>query len=214
MSFLDATFYPGATPGSNDLTGNRGTIDRARTGGSAFTVFTWQNQPITFARQISHESPAAVAETVPIHPLDSPYPVELITPQALTMGTITLELYELYGANIWQRLKFLSGDAGVGGAPVDLAGIFQAVANSEPIHIFRIVRPPRISGRQMKSYTEEFHNCVISSLTDGERIEIGTMEVLKQITVNYTHITRNGRNNLLDNSTSLGPTAGNPGTNF
>lgn len=209
---LDTTFF-NSPQGPNDLTG---TNNRARIGGSAFTVFTWQNSPITFARQVSHQSPAPVGNgTTPIHPLDSPYPVQLITPQALTMGAITLELYELFGSQVWQRLQYLNGDAGVGGAPVDLAGIFQAVANSpNPIHIFRVIRPPRIGGAQMKSYTEEFHNCVVSSLVDGETIEVGTMEVLKQITVNYTHITRGGRNNLLSNSSTLGPTAAAPGTSF
>lgn len=192
---------------ANDLAA---TGKRARVGGSTFTVFTWQGTPISFARQIQHQSPQAVAGTVPIHPLDSPYPEQLVTPMALTMGTLVLELYELYGANVWQRLKFLNGDAGVGGAPVDLAGIFQAVANSSPIHVYRIIRPPHIGGKQMSPYTEEFHNVVVSSLDDGETIEIGTMEVLKRLTINYTHVTRGGRNTLL-HASNLPNVAGAPG---
>jgi hypothetical protein len=31
---------------------------------------------------------------------------------------------------------------------------------------------------------------VITNVLDGETIEVGTMEVLKQVTVGYTHVTR------------------------
>ena len=181
--------------GTNDLSGRR---NRARVGGSGFTVFAWMNKPILFARQISHQSPAPVGPgTVPIHPMDTPYPVELVTPMAATMGTITLELYELYGSKVWERLAGLAGDNGNNG-PVDIVGIFKAVSNmGQPITIFKYVRSPSIRGKPFDTYTEEYHNCVISQVMDGETIEIGTMEVLKQMVVNYTHITSGGRNDVL-----------------
>lgn len=189
------------TVGKNELTGRR---NRARVGGSGFTVFAWQSQPILFARQISHQSPAPVGPgTVPIHPMDTPYPVELVTPMAATMGTITLELYELYGSTIWERLATLNGTPKSGG-PVDIVGIFKAVSNStDPITIFKYVRSPSIRGKPFESYTEEYHNCVVSQVNDGETIEVGTMEVLKTMVVNYTHITREGYNSVLT-STNLG----------
>lgn len=184
----------------NELSGRR---NRARVGGSGFTVFAWQNKPILFARQISHQSPTPVGPgTVPIHPMDTPYPVELITPMAATMGQITLELYELYGSNVWEQLKGLGGNNGKG--PVDIVGIFKAVANmADPIRIFKYIRPPSIRGKRMTPYTEEYHNCVVSQVMDGETIEVGTMEVLKQMVINYTHITRGGRNDVL-RRTNLG----------
>ena len=189
--------------------GNSGQIgsSRARVGGSGFTVFKWDGNPILFARQISHTSPQPVGPgTVPIHPMDTPYPVELVTPQALSMGTLTLELYELYGSNVWERLagylnNTSSSDTNRG--PVDLAGLFQNVAQrGTPIQIVKYINPPARTGSTTPNpttYTEEYHNCVISQLQDGETIEVGTMEVLKQMTVNYTHLTRGGRNQLLDN---------------
>lgn len=186
--------------GNNFSTTSAGPRGRARVGGSAFTVFAWDNQPILFARQISHQSPAAVGPgTTPIHPMDTPYPVELITAQATTMGTVTLELYELYGSNVWERLRTLGRSDGQG--PVDLAGIFQAVAaRNKPVRIFKYIRPPRLGGGNMKPYTEEYNNCVVSQLVDGETIEVGTMEILKTMVINYTHITRGGRNELLRKS--------------
>lgn len=192
---------PLVNPGNNELNGRR---NRARVGGSGFTVFAWMNKPILFARQISHVSPQPVGPgTVPIHPMDTPYPVELVTPMAATMGTITLEMYELYGSNIWARLRELEGSPAQGG-PVDIVGIFKAVSNtSKPITIFKYIRSPSIRGDSYKTYTEEYHNCVVSQVTNGETIEVGTMEVLKQMVVNYTHITQGGYNNVLT-KTNLG----------
>jgi hypothetical protein len=34
---------------------------------------------------------------------------------------------------------------------------------------------------------------VITNILDGEAVEVGTMEVIKQVTVAYTHMTRNGQ---------------------
>lgn len=187
--------------GKNETTGRR---NRARVGGSGFTVFAWRSNPILFAKQISHQSPAPVGPgTVPIHPMDSPYPVELVTPMAATMGTITLELYELYGSTIWERLSDLAGSPKSGG-PVDIVGIFKAISNADqPVTVFKYVRSPSIRGQSIGSYTEEYHNCVISQVADGETIEVGTMEILKTMIVNYTHITREGYNSVLTN-TNLG----------
>jgi len=190
---------------ADDLVGAK---NRARVAGSGFTVFTWDNKPILFAQQIVHTSPQPVAATAAIHPLDEPYPVELITPQAAGMGTLTLQLYELYGGQVWERLAgYLGGDprgtsavrkdnvTGGGKGPVDIVGIFQAVANTPtPIRIVKYIKPPQIRGKTMKPYTEEYHNCVISQVADGETIQVGTMEIIKEMTVNYTFMTRGNRN--------------------
>lgn len=194
----------------NTLGPNR--TNRGRIGGSGYTVFAWDNgeagslTPLGFARQVSHQSPTPVGPgTVPIHPMDEPYPVELITPMATTMGTVTLEFYELFGESVWIQLAGLSGTkADASDAPVDLAGIFRAVANADkPIRIVKFIREPKRGKRGGKVYTEEYNNCVVSQLMDGETIEVGTMEVLKQIVVNYTHVTKDGgRNGLLGSGRS------------
>jgi hypothetical protein len=200
----------------------KGAQNRVRVGGSGFTVFTWDNKPILFAQQIAHQSPQPVGQGIAaIHPMDEPYPVELITPQAAGMGILTLDLYELYGAQVWERLaSYLGGDAkttGTGKGPVDIVGIFQAVANTpNPIRIVKYVKPPQIRGKVMKPYTEEYHNCVISQIADGERIEVGTLEVIKQITVNYTYMTRGNENPVVDKmkSRNLGGVSNSITTSF
>lgn len=188
--------------GNNETSGRR---NRARNGGSAFTVFAWQSKPILYTKQVSHQSPAPVGPgTVPIHPMDAPYPVELMTPMAATMGTITLELYELWGSTIWERLPGLEGNPEANG-PVDIVGVFKEVAEmGSPVTIFKYIRFPSREGRGPGAYTEEYHNVVVSQIANGETVEVGTMEVLKQIVVNYTHTTIGGNNPVLQNKGQLG----------
>ena len=185
-------------------------FNRVRVGGSGFTVFHWRNQPLAFARQVSHTSTAPVGPgPVPIHPMDTPYPVQVITPQAAGMGTLTLELYELYGAQIWERLGASAGQQATGGdfnGAVDIVNIFRVqAALRDPINVVKYIKPPMLRGSTMKAYTEEYHNAVITNVLDGETIEIGTMEVLKQITIGYTHVTRGGRRG--DDTRESGPNA-------
>jgi len=179
---------------------------RVRVGGSGFTAFTFMGQPIAFAQQVDYTSPQPVSGPVAIHPMDEMYPVQVITPAAAGMGSITLNLYELYNAKVWDRLGATVGytDAGVtndinlgtailNGA-VDIVDIFIRVAERKPsdLAVVKYIRPPVIAGTAPVDYTEEYHNCVITNVTDGESIQVGTMEVIKQVTVGFTHLTRNG----------------------
>jgi hypothetical protein len=172
--------------------------DRVRVGGSGFTVFTWQSKLIGFARQVAHTSPAPVGPgPTAIHPLDEPFPVEVITPAAQGMGTLTLELYELYGKQVWEQLSELTG-------AVDLVDIFiKVAAMRDPISVVKYIKPPTLRGKRMQPYTEEYHGCVITNVLDGETIEVGTMEILKQMTIAYTYKTRGDSRQTWKN-TSLG----------
>lgn len=185
--------------------------NRVRVAGSGFTVFTWQSKPIAFAQQISHTSPQGVGTgPVAIHPMDEPYPVQVVTPAASGMGTLVLRLYELYGAQVWERLGREFGVQGgleryfdatkdtaqvgnLAGA-VDLVDIFIRIAEMpDAIQIVKYIKPPMLRGSTMSPYTEEYHNCVITNVQDGEEVNVGSMEVVKDITVAYTHMTREGR---------------------
>lgn len=180
--------------------------NRVRVGGSGFTVFRWNGHLLAFARQVAHTSPAPVGPgAVPIQPMDSPYPIQVITPAAAGMGSLVLDLYELYGAQTWERLGVAAGrslgatnsapdQAGIFGGAVDIVHIFRRqAAAKDPIQVVKYIQAPTLRGGQLPAYTEEYHNCVITNVVDGETIEVGTMEVLKQITIGYTHLTRGGR---------------------
>lgn len=162
---------------------------RARVGGSGFSIFTWDPgtgpEPIAFARQVAHTSPAPVGPgATPIQPLDERHPIEIITPVATGMGQLTLEIYELYGNKVWDKLKLLSDSQ-------DLVEIFQRVADTpNDIKMHKIVKPPKGSSINGPYTSETYHRCVITNVQDGETIEVGTMEILKQVTIGYTHVTR------------------------
>lgn len=190
--------------------------NRARVGGSGFTIFTFGGKPIAFAQQIAHTSPTPVGTgPVAIHPMDEPYPVQVITPAASGMGSLTLNLYELYNSKVWERLGATLGFVGNGANPgplgstnfgnlsfgdsilngaIDLVDVFIRIAEAPPdtVQVVKHIRPPLLGGTAGTPYTEEYHGCVITNILDGESIEVGTMEITKQVTVAYTHMTRNG----------------------
>lgn len=183
--------------------------NRVRVGGSGFTIFTFGGQPIAFAQQISHVSPQPVGPgPVPIHPMDEPYPVQVITPAASGMGSLTLRLFELYNEKVWDRLgskigsssnpfsgqssnNLSFGESVLTGA-VDLVDVFIRIAEQPPgtVNVVKYIRPPLVGGTQGEPYFEAYHGCVITDIQDGEQIEVGTMEVTKIVTVGYTHMTR------------------------
>jgi len=172
-------------------------FNRVRVGGSAFTVFRWEGVPLAYCRQVAHTSPTPVGPgPVPIQPMDARYPLQVITPAAAGMGTLTLDMYELYGAQVWERLGTSStqGSGGIFSGAIDIVDIFvrQAAARN-PIQVVKYIKPPQLRGRTFQAYTEEYHNVVVTNVIDGETIEIGTMEVPKQITLAYTHLTRGGK---------------------
>jgi hypothetical protein len=171
-----------------------GATNRARVAGSGLTAFHWNGHLLMLCRQIGHQSGAPVAPPAPIHPLDSTYPVEIITPLAATMGQLTLEFYEMYGQQIWDRLMaLLPNSTGVGAT--DMVEVFDLVANTpNPIYVTKIIKPPLLRGKTLAPYTFTYHNCVITDIGDGETVEVSTMEVLKTITIAYTHTTRGDRN--------------------
>lgn len=159
---------------------------RTRVGGSGYTIFLWNNIPIPFAQQVSHTSPQPVGPgPVAIQPIDEPYPIQVITPAAAGMGSLTLNLYELYGQKVWDNL----GNGEFEGA-VDIVDLFITVASANrEATVTKLIRPPKLHGTQRKSYAEIYHGAVITNVVDGEQIEVGTMEVLKQITIGYRYMT-------------------------
>lgn len=165
--------------------------NRTRQGGSGFTSFFWNQQPIAFCRQLAHTPPTPVGPgPTPIQPLDEPYPIDIITPAAQTVGTLQLELYELYNRKVWDQLSIIAGS-------IDIVNIMiKVAASATPIQIVKVIQPPTlggtVGGTGLGKYFDIFHNCVITSVEDGETIEIGTMEITKRIQVMYTHTTRSG----------------------
>jgi hypothetical protein len=186
---------------------------RVRVGGSAFTIFTFRGQPLAFCQQVSHTTPQPVGPgPVAIQPMDEPAPVQVITAAAAGMGSLTLNMIELYGSKVWDRLgaevgykgtntpyvgtsAYTTQTSSIFNGAVDITDIMIRVAEEAPedMSVVKYIRPPKLAGDTVSPYSEIYHNCVIMNVLDGEQVEIGTMEVIKQITVGYTHMTQPGR---------------------
>lgn len=187
--------------------------NRVRVAGSGFTIFTFAGEPISFCQQVAETSPTPVGPgPVAVHPIDEPYPVQVLTPAASGMGSLTLNMYELYNEKVWDRLAAdvqgdISGSAfggiesndinttgGIFDGAVDLVDVYIRQAEyPHALNVVKYIRPPVIGGVTGRPYSEQYHGCVITNIIDGEQIEVGSMEIIKQVTVAYRYKTRNGR---------------------
>lgn len=170
------------------------TRQKFRVGGSGFTAFYWNGQVIGFAQNVTVRSPSPVTNPVPIQPMDARYPLQIITPGAITEGYLDVGLLELYKTKVWDRL--IKAAMGPDAAPAnDLADVFFAMAStSTPINAVKMIIPPQnLQGdAELKPYGEIYHNCVITAIDDGETVDVRTMEIVKNVTIAYTHATRTG----------------------
>jgi len=170
--------------------------EKFRVGGSGFTAFYWKSQPVAFAQNVSVRSPQPVNRPYPIQPLDARYPLQIITPGAVSEGYLDITMLELYNSKVWDRIiQVATGSKN--SRPNDLADVFFTLASiSEPIEAVKVIVPPKdLQGdKDLKPYGEIYHNCVITSIDDGEQIDVTTMQIVKQLTIAYTHATRTDAN--------------------
>jgi hypothetical protein len=166
---------------------------KVRVGGSGFTVFQWNSSIIGWARTVGHQTPQPVAPPSAIQPLDSRYPLQIITPAAIGAGTLNVAYFEKYNQKIWDEIMTTVS----GGSTTkfnDLVQVFiQLAAQNNPITCMKVVAPPVLRGAQPRTYADVYHNCVITNIDDSENIEIGTMEIVKSMTISYTYMTRYGK---------------------
>jgi hypothetical protein len=164
------------------------TRKKFRVGGSGFTAFLWDGKPIAFASQVQHTAPAPVAQPVVIHPLDSRYPLQIITPGAIGNGQFNISLFEMYNQNIWDAFVNETG-------LVDLSEIFLSLAaRGKPVDMVRVINPPKVlDGTQQQPYGYLYHNCVIMNAELGEPIDVTTMQIIKSLQIGYTHSTKIGK---------------------
>lgn len=131
----------------------------------------------------------------------------------LGVGTTNSGTSGTTGSNIPGASASPSGYAGLGGGGifgnasdiVDIA-IAQAQASPSQMRIVEYIRQipnmqggipqngsPALTGG--KSGYVQYHGCTIVDVRDDETINVGTLEIVKQITVNYTYSTRSGVGN-------------------
>jgi hypothetical protein len=172
-----------------------------RVGGSGFTAFKWAGQLIGFAQTVSHQSPQPVAAPVAIQPMDQQHPMQIITPAAVGPGTLQVQMYEMYNSKVWDKIMQITDTANLGGVATnkqafynDLSEVFIRLSNlGQGIVCHKVVYPPnRVQpvGGKNAFYADNYFNCKITDIRDDESIDIGSMEIIKNMTIQYTHTTR------------------------
>lgn len=156
------------------------TSQRFRIGGSGYTLFSYNGSPIMFCRQISDQAPTAVAQPAAIQPLDEPHPIEIAFPRAVGAGKLTLTIMEEWDRDVWAQFP------GYEGLVNDLSDIFRISAEQgNSVTCLKTIKAP--SGRQR---VVQYHGCVITNVSMGDDIQIGTMVPERTVEITYTHVTR------------------------
>lgn len=157
---------------------NTSTVGRVRNVGSNYTTFQFAGRAIAFLESIQDTGQVPVVAPQAIHPLGYRHPVDIVTPRAVNAGSLTLTIKELWHQEVWEQM------AGLTGAKT-IVDIFERLAQMPNyVTCAKIINPP--SGRQ---YGKVYHRCIITGISDGETVTIGTLAVNKTITVHYTHST-------------------------
>ena len=171
-----------------------------RVGGSGFTAFHWQHKVIGFAQTIGHQSPQPVAPPVAIQPMDQQHPLEIITPAAVGPGTLQIQIYEMYNQKVWDEIMRVTDVSFPQSIQTnrqqfynDLSEVFIRLSNiGKGITCTKVIYPPNKvqTGVKNQFYADNYYNCKITDIRDDEQIDIGSMEIIKNMTVQYTHTAR------------------------
>lgn len=146
-----------------------------RIGGSGFTVFSWRGQTLAYLQTIQDRPPQPVGRVEAIQPIDHETPIEIVTPQAVGAGQLSLRFYELWNSPVWSQLPGMEGTT-------SLLEVFKRQVRLGEITCRKIIKNPT-GGYRVKVY----HNCVIIDVDEGETVSIETMSLPKTIQIQYTH---------------------------
>lgn len=151
------------------------TVSNVRIGGSGYTVFAFKGQTMAYVRNISDNPPRPVGNVEPIQPIDHATPIEIVYPQAVGAGTLTVEFYDIWNTSVWSRLPGLENTN-------NLLDVFKRQLSLGEITCQKIIKTPNGALR-----SRVYHNCVITDINEGETIAIDTMSIPKRVTIMYTH---------------------------
>ena len=150
---------------------------KTRVGGSGWTEFSFNGQRLAWLTQVNDSAPSPVQQPAAVQPLDEPHPVEILTPRAFGVGTLTLSFSDLWNQEVWETLPGFAGTA-------TLLDVFKRQVQLGNIKCTKIIKVPNGPYR-----AKVYHGCVITNVNESENIQIGTMAVPKTITLQYTHTT-------------------------
>jgi hypothetical protein len=160
------------------------TATKTRVVGSGFTSLNFDQQPMAFLESFQDRGQAPVGNGdgpgwEAVHPLDSPWPVEIATADAIGIGVILVTLKELWNEPVWWQLAGLAGTE-------TIIDIFRYVrSRATPITATKIIKPPGSNAWRGLTY----HNITIVGVPDGDDVAIGTLTTNRIISLAYTNKT-------------------------
>lgn len=162
---------------------------QVRVVGSGYTTLHYggDQNPIAFLDSFNDSGQSAIGGTngrgwEAITPLGSRHAIEIATSRVLGPGTITASIRELWNAPVWAGLKGLA-------EANNILQVWEALENDpSPVTCHMRIKTPGNRPNRKKV----FHNCTITSIDDGEQVQIGTISVAKNIEIVYTHATYGG----------------------
>lgn len=179
-------------------------------GGNTYVEIGLNNTvKVEFLARIQDSPGRALSDPEQIHPIGSPYPIEIATAYGQQAGTITLTVWSTWGkdgwvsafmttdangqmqddSGIWDRFKSDNSDNKgnqLDGYPVDLYEVLRAQRlNDGYIQVKKIEKGADGSDFRIKSY----QGCVITDINANEDVQPGTRTQQVTITMMYTHVT-------------------------
>jgi hypothetical protein len=153
---------------------------KSRIVGSGFTTINWMGQPIIWCDAFADTGQTLVgAGFEAVHPIGDRHPREIAVARAVSAGTLSITVRELWNEPVWWQLAGMSGT-------LDLISVYEAMASMPSAMTAQmLIKPPGQSTWRGKNY----HGLVITSIPDDETVTLGALTFPRVITAMYTHTT-------------------------
>lgn len=150
---------------------------KVRVVGSGYTVMTFNGQRLAYLATIAERPPRPVKGAEQIQPIDEAHPIEIVTAQAVSGGSLTLTFYELWNAPVWAALPGFSGTT-------TIIEVLRRQLEMGEITLQKVIKNPTGAFR-----TRVYHGCVITEIDESETVNIQQISVPKTVTIEFTHVT-------------------------
>jgi len=148
---------------------------QTRVGGSGFTTMMYQGLRMAWLQVINDTQPTPVAAAQAVQPIDESVPLEIVTAQAVGVGTMRGTFYELWNEPVWQMLPGLQGTW-------TLLDVLKRQVTLGSVTLQKVIKAPQGIMRSLV-----YHSTAITDLDAGENITIATMTLPKTITWQYCY---------------------------
>jgi hypothetical protein len=152
---------------------------KVRIVGAGYSTFNYQGRPIAYLESVQDagQKPYETAHES-IYAIGDRHPREFVTQYVLSEGSLTLSIRELWNEEVWWQLAGLAGTDNI----VDVWDALRAQPGA--VTCSKIITPPTGSGTPR---IIEYQNCIVTSVPDGDSIDIAGLSVAKTLQITYTH---------------------------